>query len=107
MAINVHDAVGPYSGVQRDEVKECCGGRFRVVLYGAYNAMGLYGSEMNGLAVLDDGERLVVLDGEAREPSGWFGATPAQAARFDEIMAMEEEGFRLFVNTHPRARHHI
>jgi len=107
MAIDVHDRVGPYCGVQRDEVKESGGRRFRVLLYGAYDALGLIGSECNGIAVLDEDRGLVLLDGEAPAASGWFGASRGQVSRFDEIMGMGEEGFRGFVNGHPRARYGI
>ena len=97
--------VGPYVGVSRDEIVQ--DGKYRVLLYGAYNAMGLIGPECNGIAVLDQGKMSVLLDEEAKEPSGYFGPSRAQERRYKEIMAMSLVKFRQWVNRHPRSRYPI
>jgi hypothetical protein len=97
--------VGPYMGVQRDEQRKVGKKRVRLVLYAAYNAYGLIGSECNGIAILDEDEMAVVCDEIAKTDSGYFGATPAQAAWFDALMGMSAQEFRAFVNQHPRSRY--
>ena len=52
--------------------------KFRLLLYGAYNACGLIGSEYNGVAVLDEYARNVVADNIAQESSGYFGPSVKQ-----------------------------
>lgn len=99
--------VGPYMGVQDEGVKEFPKGKFRVVLYGAYNANGLIGPEYNGIAVLDEQARCVLLDNEAQISTGYYGASRKQKDRFQEVMAMDWEEFKHWVNNHERARHKI
>lgn len=99
--------VGPFMGVQKDQVITFGKRKFRVVLYAAYNAFGLIGSERNGVAVLDENKRAVLLDGEAQIDSGYFGASGAQFKRFDEVVAMSWGDFRAWVNQHPSKRFDI
>jgi hypothetical protein len=100
-------SVGPFMGVTKDKVVEKGGRKFRLVLYGAYNAFGLIGSECNGIAVLDEDRKEVVLDEEAKIPSGYYGPSESQKKRFKEIRTMTWEDFRAWVNAHPRRRHEI
>lgn len=44
--------VGPYMGVRFDQPAQ--DGRFRILVYQAYNAMGLIGPEHNGIVVLQE-----------------------------------------------------
>lgn len=94
-------------GVQMDKTVEHAGQHFRIILYAAYNAFGLVGSEMNGIAVLNEDLRNVVLDGEACIDSGYFGASDRQKARFEEIVKMDWPAFRTWVNSHKRNRYEI
>lgn len=91
-------------GISEDRIRD---GRFRVILYGAYNALGLIGSEDNGIAVLDNEKMQVLLDRECCESSGYFGPSAKQTARFWHIVHMPEDAFVKFVNGHPRARYTI
>ncbi len=100
--------VGPYMGIQADEVKTLDDGRrFRIILYGAYNAMGLIGSECNGIAILDEDQRLVLCDGIAQMDTGYFGASQGQRGVHDLLVGMNDSAFVAFVNTHPRSRYQI
>ena len=96
--------VGPYMGVQRDEIVKHHGRTFRLMLYGAYNAFGLIGSECNGIVVLDEDNMCVVLDEEAKISSGYFGASDKQKARFDELVGMSWEHFEAWIDGHRRRR---
>ena len=97
--------IGPYYGISEDETRE--GRRFRIVLYGAYNAFGLIGPENNGILVLDNDRMQVLLDQECKQSSGYFGPSTRQTARFLHILHMSDTAFAQFVNTHPRARYRI
>lgn len=107
MTINLESRVGPFVGVTRNETVKHGERTFRVVLYGAYDAMGLIGSEFNGIGVLDEDQRQVLLDNECRITSGWFGPAASQLARFEEILAMPWPEFQRWVNEHPRRRYEI
>ncbi len=68
-----------------------------VVQYDAFEAMGLIGSEVNGIAVLDDDNVSVVIDRHmiaARKS--------AQMEEFERIKAMPWPQLSLFLRTHPR-----
>ena len=108
-----HKNLGPYTGVQFDKIVKFQfngGGRrvtrtFRVITYQAYNAMGLIGSECNGICILDDDHLLVVLDEHARANTGWFGVSRRQVEEFNKITTkMSWNEFRDFCDNHPRSR---
>ncbi|WP_173050322.1 hypothetical protein [Bosea sp. ANAM02] len=68
-----------------------------IVQYDAFEAMGLIGSEVNGIAVLDDDNVSVVIDRHmiaARKS--------AQIEEFERIKAMPWSQLSLFLRTHPR-----
>jgi hypothetical protein len=71
---------------------------------GAYNAYGLIGSEYNGIFILDDTNKRVVLDRDTPEPSGYHGPSAAQKARFDEIVGLSNKAFLSLILAHPRSR---
>lgn len=77
---------------------------YRVGIAGAYNAFGLIGPEHNGIFVLDDTHKRVVLDRDTEESSGYYGPSPRQWARLKEVMEMTDAQFRDFIFTHPRSR---
>lgn len=98
--INLEAKVGPYVGVSRDEVKTLEDGRkFRIVLYGAYNAMGLIGSECNGIVILNEDDANVVCDEIGRTSTGYFGPTVDQQTVFNLTLEMDDQQFIEFVNT--------
>jgi hypothetical protein len=87
---------------------------FLIINYGAYNAMGLIGTERNGIAILNETARSVVLDGEAPQSMGWyygFGQDTASEAktrhRAAELFVMPSRDFRKFILAHPRYRGHL
>jgi len=99
---------GPYTGLDRKEQVKFLNGRtFTLILYRAFNACGLIGTEYNGIGVMDDDERKVLVDNHAVVSSGFYGATPKQWLEFDRIKTLDWEGFRAFVNGHKRSRYSI
>ena len=106
--INTFPRVGPYMGVTRDNVRTFDNGRsFRVLVFGAYNAMGLIGSEFNGLAVLDEDEKAVLADRIGCESSGYFGPSKDQLQLFDHAMACPWDQFQTLINESGRNRYTI
>jgi hypothetical protein len=77
---------------------------FRILLYGAYNAFGLIGPEMNGIAVLDQDNKLVLTDGLARADSGYFGPTRDQVRYFNELVDADWETLKTTVENSGRYR---
>jgi len=110
--------VGPYMGVSFDATttKQVRGpGRlggieigkrvFRIIVYSAYNAFGLIGTEDNGVAILDEDYRRVLTDKIAPQLTGMFGPSGGQETIFTSLVVMPADLFREFVNTHPRSRY--
>ena len=103
---------GPYVGIQFDRLisfRTPEGPRhFRVIVYAAYDAMGLVGAECNGVAILDDDQKRVLCDEVAKAESGYYGASQKQ---LDSAAALVDgsnwDSFRAFVNSSPRARYKI
>jgi len=92
--------VGPYMGVVEDSIKTFRDGRnFRVLLYGAYNAMGLIGCEHNGIAILDEDNKRVVTDRIGGIDTGYFGPSQFQRDEFARVIALDDEAFVILVNS--------
>lgn len=71
--------VGPYMGVVKDETRQFKDGpKLRFIMYRAYNAMGLIGSECNGIVVLNEDKMNVVADEIAKADSGYSMPTQVQ-----------------------------
>jgi len=101
---NIH----PYTGVQYDVRVDFGKGRvFRIATYQAYNAMGLIGSECNGIVLLDETNRQVVFDELANEPSGWGGLRKKVFDIVDGMAKMSWSAFRKSVNSNERLRYEI
>lgn len=84
-------SVGQYADVSRDEKITPSGSKknLRVIIYGMYNALGLYGSEDNGIAILDEDDMCVVADGIVCESFGGVGTpTRRQIEEFKRICLM-------------------
>lgn len=77
---------------------------FKIIIAGAFNAFGLIGSEHNGIVILDNDNKLVILDEHARADSGYYGPTNHQVDEFEKILKMNYEQFMVFCRTHPRSR---
>ena len=103
-----HHTIGPYCAISRDTKIHFAlnnGSRsFRVAIYGAYNALGLIGSEGNGIAVFDEDNLFVVLDEHAKEQTGYFGPSQAQLDEFQRIINLTWDEFCALVRNHRRAR---
>lgn len=101
-------SVGQFMGVSRDEIIEFSVDKakrhFRVLLYGAYNAMGLIGPEFNGIAVLDEDNKAVVCDCICKEQSGYFGPSKRQIEEFGRVIKLPWPEFRDLVNKSERPR---
>lgn len=106
--VNTQDlpSVLPYMWCSRDQIVSPKGTkrRFRLLLYGAYNAFGLIGPECNGIAVLDEDKRQVVADEIAKLSSGYFGSSSRQSEEFDRLVGADWKTFREIVNSSPRVR---
>lgn len=110
--ISTHPTVAQFVGVTSDKIVDFGkNGKFRVLVYGAYNAMGLIGPEMNGIAILKEpeGDRrgFVVTDNLGKQDSGYFGPSKEQVELFERIVAMKWEDFRALANDSERSRQDI
>jgi hypothetical protein len=101
------NSVGRYAMVSRDKTLKFGNRTFRVVLYGAYNAMGLIGTEQNGIAVLDEDRMQVVLDGHFQQDSGAYGPNRSQSEEMERICRLSAGEFVEFCNSHPRSRESV
>lgn len=70
----------------------------------AYNAFGLIGSECNGIFVLNESRKTVVLDEHMRADTGYFGPTQAHLRELDRLEHLPDQEFVDFVCAHPRTR---
>ena len=97
---------GQFMGVRSERRRKILGGKVEVSMfvYCAYNAMGLIGSEMNGVAVLDETGLSVVTDGLARAESGYSCPTPEQLALLDRMETCSEDELREIILSSPRFR---
>lgn len=108
MEFNTNAKVGPYTAVSKDQTRYFMGKQgYRFVLYGAYNAFGLIGTEMNGIAVLDEENKRVLCDGIAQADTGYFGPTTDQVDTFIDLLSMDYAQFKDFINSNPRSRYRI
>lgn len=100
--------VKPFTGVEFDQMVQFDNGkRFRVISYQAYDAFGLIGSEHNGIAILNEDERDVVLDQHFQQSTGYFGVGNKVFAEAERICKMSWEEFQAFVNVNVRSRYAI
>ncbi len=70
----------------------------------AYNAFGLIGPEHNGIFILNDTEKAVVLDRHLPTSTGYFGPSQKQLTECGNLMAMTPKQWRSFIRNHPRTR---
>jgi len=92
---------GPYYGVSKDTVI----GRYRIILYGMFNANGLFGSENNGIAILDELDHIVLLDRHQQINSGYYGPSESQLTEFSRLVSLDYEDLEEFIESHPRYRY--
>lgn len=99
--------VAQFEGVTEDKTITLNGRKFRVLLYSALNANGLIGPEFNGIAVLDEDDKKVIVDNIEKQDSGYFGPSEKQKAKFEEICQMKFKEFQELVNSSDRCREPI
>lgn len=80
-------------------------GKFIVAIYAAFCAYGLYGPENNGIVILNDSERNVVLDRHYYQSTGYHGPSDGQVGEWKRICGMDWDEFRAFINVNSRARY--
>lgn len=97
--------LGPYMYVTLDKFRKVGNKEYRIVLYGAYNAMGLIGTECNGLAIFSNTDREVICDQVACEP--FRAPTQNQKTLAQYLLECTEAEFRATVNAFPRLRHTV
>lgn len=98
--------IGPfmYSPAAPFERRTVQGRTFIVSVAAAYNAMGLIGPEHNGLFILDDTAKQVVMDRHCEESSGYFGPSKRQITEHARVMALSDADFIAFIKASPRYR---
>ena len=106
---NFQPNIGPFNFVTANKlISHGVNGAYRIVLYGAYNACGLIGSEFNGVGVLiepKDGARgAVVVDNLGCEPSGYGGPSQAQSDLYELICNEPWAQFQKRCNRSDRVR---
>ena len=77
---------------------------YKVGIATALNAFGLIGTEYNGIFVLDDTHKAVVLDNHLIGAAGGFGPYGNQKAEFDRLLALPDADFLAFIRSHPNTR---
>lgn len=99
--------VGPFVGVTHDRRVIYGDREFRIIAYCAYNAGGLIGPEMNGVAILDEDNKVVVVDELCKEPTGYHGTTQNQIKFWDKVCSMSWTEFKDLCNNSGRSRINI
>jgi PAS domain-containing protein len=94
MSVLSNPSLGPYMGITHDAKR----GRYRLLISGAYNALGLIGSEYNGIVVLDDETMQVVADRLFKQASGYNGPDWSQRNAFDRMLTCSPEEFAAIIN---------
>lgn len=105
MSDGIRHQIGPFmyaDGALRTRVVDDI--TYKVGIAGAYNAFGLIGPEHNGLFVLDDTNKQVILDQHAKEQTGYFGPSNEQWEALRHVMQLPEHDFIHFIHNHPRSR---
>lgn len=102
----ISNRIGPFHYADPADIhrRKIEGREFVLGIATAYNAFGLIGTEYNGLFVLDDTDKKVVLDRHAEGPAGGFGPTDQQRAAFEELKRAEPHAFLAFIRSNPRTR---
>lgn len=86
-------------------VRRRCAGRTYIIGFAcAYNALGLIGSECNGIFILDETKKAVVLDEHMKINTGYFGRQPMHNDEIGRLHKLPDAEFLAFIKAHPRAR---
>lgn len=105
MAQGIANRIGNYMHADGAARRYKIGSNVYVIgIAGAYNAYGLIGSEHNGIFILDDTNKEVILDRHMPISSGYNGPSKEQWAEFGRIANLEFAAFKNFCKNHPRFR---
>lgn len=105
MATGIEARTGQYLHAQGAARRYKIGGTTYVIgIAGAYDAFGLIGPEYNGIFILDDDAKRVVLDRHMPIASGYHGPSPEQWAEFKRIAELPVTAFHNFCRNNPRYR---
>ena len=105
MADGIKNRIGQYLHADGAARRYKIGGKTYVIgIAGALDAFGLIGPEHNGIFILDDDEKRVVLDRHCEIASGYFGPSKEQWAEFKRIAELPLTAFRNFCRNNPRYR---
>lgn len=95
--MDLQHRIGQYMGVTHVHYKEVNTIKYTIFIYSAYNAMGLIGTECNGIGIVDDTNRRVVTDGIASEYSGYIQPSAKTYREYQRIKALEGPDFLDFL----------
>tara|TARA_R110000868_G_scaffold19939_6_gene85037 strand:- start:1559 stop:1885 length:327 start_codon:yes stop_codon:yes gene_type:complete len=105
MSDGIKNRIGPFhyadGALRRRKVGET---EYLIGIAGAYNAFGLIGPEHNGIFVLDDTNKSVVLDRDTEEQSGYFGPSKRQWSRLEYYCKCSVSQFLDLIYDSPRSR---
>ena len=105
MAQGIQSQTGQYMHAHGAARRYKIGGTTYVIgIAGAYNAYGMIGPEHNGIFILDDDAKRVVLDRHCEELSGYFGPSQAQWEEMKRIAELPITSFHNFCRNNPRYR---
>lgn len=105
MATGIETRTGQYLHAHGAARRYRIGGRTYVIgIAGAYDAFGLIGPEHNGIFILDDDAKRVVLDRHMPIASGYNGPSAEQWAEFKRIAELPVTAFHNFCRNNPRYR---
>lgn len=99
----------PYMGIERDGIRTLTSPdgsthHFRIFTYQAYNALGLIGSEKNGICIANEDKKFIICDEIGRESSGWLGASSFQLKTWNNLLNCPDSEFIELISSHPRLR---
>ena len=105
MSQGIQNRVGQYlhaeGAARRYRINET---NYVIGIAGAIDAFGLIGPEYNGIFILNDDEKRVVLDRHCEIASGYSGPSAAQWAEFKRIVNLPSAAFNNFCRNNPRFR---
>lgn len=105
MATGIQNRVGQYLHADGAARRYKIGKDIYIIgIAGACDAFGLIGPEYNGIFILNDTRKAVVLDRHCEQQSGYFGPSKEQWAEFKRIAELPAAAFRQFCTNNPRFR---
>ena len=105
MSQGIESRTGQYLHAHGAARRYKIGGTTYVIgIAGALDAYGLIGPEYNGIFILDDNAKRVVLDRNCEIASGYFGPSNEQWAEMKRIAELPATAFKNFCRNNQRYR---